>query len=161
MGESGTAPTLAALGDEVEGIDDLRMVTRTIYPSLLTDAGAAEALNSAAMRAPLPVSVDAVGLRRYPAEVESAVYFCCLEALQNAVKHAECAQNVIIRIYDDGRLRFEVTDDGDGFLLEGSDGAGLTNMRDRIEAVGGVFGVESEIAVGTTVYGAIPLGADA
>ncbi len=133
-------PTLAALGDEVDAIiDDLRVVMRTIYPSLLIDAGVVEALSAAAMRAPLAVSVEAAGLGRYPAKIESAVYFCCLEALQNAVKHGICAKHVTIRIIDDGWLRFEVSDDGVGFKPAGPGGAGLTNMRDRIEVVDGVF----------------------
>jgi signal transduction histidine kinase len=158
---SGTGPTFAELGTEVEAIiDELRMVTRTIYPSLLTDAGVAEALNAAALRAPLPVSVSAESVARYPVEVESAVYFCCLEALQNALKHATGAQQVSIRIRDDGWLHFEVSDDGFGFVpAEQPQGAGLANMRDRVEVVGGRFAVHSEPGRGTTVSGAIPLAA--
>jgi signal transduction histidine kinase len=156
---SATGPTFAELGNEVEAIiDELRMVTRTIYPSLLTDAGVGEALKAAALRAPLPVSVSAENLARYPVEVESAVYFCCLEALQNALKHATAAQQVSIRIRDDGWLHFEVSDDGCGFYpAERPHGAGLANMRDRIEVVGGLFSVHSAPGSGTTVTGAIPL----
>lgn len=154
-----SGPTFAELGTEVEAIiDELRMMTRTIYPSLLTDAGVAEALNAATLRAPLPVSVSAENLSRYPVEVESAVYFCCLEALQNALKHASGAQQVSIRIRDDGWLHFEVSDDGCGFLpAERPHGAGLANMRDRIEVVGGRFSVHSAQGGGTTVTGAIPV----
>jgi signal transduction histidine kinase len=154
-----TGPTFAELGTEVEAIiDELRMVTRTIFPSLLTDAGVAEALKAAALRAPLLVSVRAENLGRYPVEVESAVYFCCLEALQNALKHATGAQQVSIRIRDDGCLRFEVGDDGCGFDPAGvAHGAGLANMRDRIEVVGGRLSVHSAPGSGTTVTGAIPL----
>ena len=59
-----------------------------IYPPLLMEAGLEKALSAAAGRSPLPVSVEAASLRRYPTEVEAAAYFCCLEALQNASKHA-------------------------------------------------------------------------
>lgn len=156
---SGTGPTFAELGTEVEAIiDELRMVTRTIYPSLLIDAGVAEALKAAALRAPLPVSVGAENLARYPVQVESAVYFCCLEALQNSLKHATGAQQVSIRIRDDGWLHFQVSDDGGGFVpADRPHGAGLANMRDRIEVVGGRFSVHSEPGRGTTVTGAVPL----
>ncbi|MGH3331510.1 MAG: sensor histidine kinase [Nocardioidaceae bacterium] len=159
--ESGDAvlPLLDELGSEVEGIiDDFRMVTRTIYPSLLTDAGVGEALRAVAVRAPLPVSVTTEHLRRYPIEVESAIYFCALEALQNALKHARGASQVSVVIRDDGTLRLDVRDDGAGFDLTGSrPGAGLTNMRDRIQAVAGDFSIESHPGRGTNVRGTVPL----
>jgi signal transduction histidine kinase len=86
------------------------------------------------------------------------VYFCCLEALQNALKHASGAQQVSIGIRDDGSLHFEVNDDGCGFVAaDVAHGAGLANMRDRIEAVGGRFSVHSTPGGGSTVTGAIPL----
>ena len=83
------AEMLDALGDAVKDtIQELRDLAHGIYPPLLMDAGLTEALRAAANRSPLAVSVDAEGVGRYPTELEAAVYFCCLEALQNAAKHA-------------------------------------------------------------------------
>lgn len=154
-------PLLCALGADVEAIiDDFRAVTHRIYPSLLTDAGVEEALRAVALRSPTPVSVSAENLRTYPLEIESAVYFCALEALQNALKHARGATHVSIGLRDDGRLRLEVSDDGAGFVpARCPHGAGLANMRDRIEAVGGELFIRSDPGRGTTVGAAIPLAA--
>ena len=105
-----------ALGEDVdETLDSIRSLAHGVYPSLLTDHGLADALRSAARAAPLPCTVDTDGAGRYPAEVESAVYFCCLEALQNASKHADGAHRLEILLSQDDRLRFEVRDDGAGF----------------------------------------------
>jgi len=102
------------------------------------------------------VSPDGVG--RYSQAVESAVYFCCLEALQNSAKHAPDASMVSIDLHEDGTLRFEVTDDGEGFDVHSHNGGtGLTNMRDRIEAVGGRLELRSSPGRGSVVSGSIPL----
>ncbi|HSV38407.1 MAG TPA: ATP-binding protein, partial [Nocardioidaceae bacterium] len=111
-------------------------------------------------RSALPVSVACQGVGRYSPEVEAAIYFCCLEALQNCAKHAGEGSRARIDVrVDDGHLRFEVADDGRGFdraRVNGS--AGLQNMTDRITALGGELHVRSEPGSGTTVEGAIPLG---
>ena len=130
-----------------------------IYPPLLADRGIEEALRSAAGRAALPAQVEASGLSRQPAEVEAAVYFCCLEALQNAGKHAGPDATVSVRVWEEpGALLFEVTDDGAGFDPNGSKGkgAGFVNMGDRVGAMGGVLQVRSALGAGTTVAGRIP-----
>ncbi|MGH2824188.1 MAG: sensor histidine kinase [Thermoleophilaceae bacterium] len=91
--------------------------------------------------------------------MESAVYFCCLEALQNASKHARGASRVTISLTHDDALRFEVRDDGAGFDAEPHPpGAGLTNMRDRLVAVGGRLTISSAPGRGTVVEGSVPLG---
>jgi signal transduction histidine kinase len=151
---------LAPRIDEV--IDEVRSLARGIYPALLADAGLGEAVRAAGMRAELPVTVSVDGLRRYPLEVENAVYFCCLEALQNAAKHGR-ASNVAVEFHDeDGELRFEVRDDGHGFASglgngHSGAGAGLTNMRDRLVAVGGTLVVRSAPGSGTSVSGSVPV----
>jgi signal transduction histidine kinase len=89
--------------------------------------------------------------------VETAVYFACVEALQNAVKHARGATGVWISLSDDGRLHFEVRDDGIGFGGEPQSGAGLTNMRDRVAALGGVLTIETAWGAGTRVAGVVPV----
>jgi signal transduction histidine kinase len=144
--------------DLEEALEDVRSLARGIYPSLLADRGPAEALRAAGLRASLPTSVDSDGIGRYPAEVESAVYFTCLEALQNAAKHARGATAVRISLAaDDAELRFEVGDDGAGYdAADAVSGQGLVNMRDRLAAVGGRLVVSSTPGRGTVVSGTVP-----
>ncbi|HET8756499.1 MAG TPA: ATP-binding protein, partial [Solirubrobacteraceae bacterium] len=124
----------------------------------LTDGGVADALRSLAMLGPQPVSVAAAGVTRHPVEIESAVYFVCVEAVQNALKHAHGASGVWVTLRQaPDRFGFEVRDDGPGFDVEGADGRGLRNMRDRIEAIGGWVRIACEPGRGTRVAGAVPL----
>ena len=112
-------------------------------------------------RAVLPTTVDADGVDRYEQDVEAAVYFCVLEALQNAGKHAgeEGTISVVVEALDD-ELRFGVTDDGAGFDLdEGHRGHGFVNMADRLGAIGGSVAVWSEPGRGTRITGRIPAAA--
>ena len=150
---------LDALGDQVEStIDEVRSLARGIYPSVLADHGLAEALRSAGSAAPIAVRVDADGVGRYPPEIETTVYLVCVEALQNAVKHADGATGAWVSLVDDGRLRFEVVDDGAGFDPDTVvSGSGLMNLHDRTAALGGVLAVESVPGRGTRIAGAIPL----
>ncbi|HEY3881048.1 MAG TPA: histidine kinase, partial [Trebonia sp.] len=130
---------LDQLADEVKAtIQELRDLAHGIYPPLLADSGLGEALAAAGRRSPPPVSVDARDIGRYGLEIESAVYFCCLEALQNAARHAAGAR-VGVRLWEEsGGLLFAVTDDGPGFdaAVAGA-GHGYTNMADRLGAIGG------------------------
>lgn len=152
-----------ALGADVQdAIDELRSLAHGIYPPLLMDAGLVEALRVSAQRSPSPVSVSADGVGRYPTETEAAVYFCCMEALQNAAKHAPGAP-VRLRLADDGTsLRFDVEDDGPG-IGDGvvAHGHGLGNMIDRLVAVGGTLHVGRAASGGMRVDGSIPVGRDA
>jgi signal transduction histidine kinase len=149
---------LQEIGDEtVEALEDVRSLAHGVYPALLLQRGLPDALREAALRSPIRVSVDARGIGRYPREVESAVYFCCMEAMQNAVKHGVGARLIAIVLSDDGRLRFEVADDGGGFdAAHTPTGAGLANMRDRIAAVGGGLTYRSQVGAGTQVVGVVP-----
>jgi signal transduction histidine kinase len=124
------------------------------------DSGLEAALGAAAARSPVPTRVEAQGLGRYPQEVESAIYFCCLEALQNAGKHAGESARATVRLrQEEGGLVFEVSDDGQGFDLNGrAAGAGFTNMRDRLGAIGGSVRVRSAPGAGTTLTGTVPVG---
>lgn len=151
---------IASLGRQMDDVlEELRSLARGIYPSILNQRGVGEALKSAARRSPLPVSVDARGVCRYREDVEVAVYFCCLEALQNFVKHAGLDAHAAIRVREQARrLRFEVRDSGAGFDSdEIHDRHGLLNMRDRIEAVGGTLTVSSRTGQGTVVRGSVPI----
>jgi len=139
-------------------IQELRDLAHGIYPPLLADSGLAQALTAAASRSPLAVTVTAPGIGRYSADIEAAVYFCCLEALQNAAKHAPGA-NVEVRVWEEsGGLLFSIRDDGPGFDVSGvRRGHGYTNMDDRLGAIGGSVRWHSEPGHGTTVQGSIPL----
>jgi len=153
------AQELHELGFEAErALEELRSLARGVYPPLLTDRGVAEALRSVAAQAPIPVHVVAPGVTRHQIEIESAIYFTCVEALQNAVKHAGGATGVWIRLAQTHtRLRFEVRDDGPGFMLGDHDGRGLRNMHDRIEALGGDLTIDAQPGRGTSIIGSVRL----
>ena len=110
----------------------------------------------------MATGVSASGVRRWSPEIETTVYFACVEALQNVVKHAGGATAIAIVLEGgDGRLRFEVRDDGPGFAADGNGngtrrGSGLVNMRDRMSAVGGQLAVVSAPGQGTRVIGTVP-----
>lgn len=144
---------------DAEGaLEDLRSLVHGIYPPLLVDRGLRDALAWAGRSAPIETTLDVEGLRRYAPEVEAAVYFCCLEALQNAAKHAGGTTRATIRVREiDGDLVFDVSDDGAGFRpADAVRSGGLTNMRDRAGAAGGMLDVTSEPGGGTLVHGVVP-----
>jgi signal transduction histidine kinase len=154
----------AQLRDGVQSaIDDLRALARGIYPPLLAEQGLPSALRAQAARTPLPVRVEADGIGRFARETEAAVYFCVLEALQNAAKYAQAAQAVVALGRNDGYLEFSVTDDGIGFDLAalggatGREGSGLQGMADRLAAAGGNLTTRSAPGEGTVIAGRLPL----
>ena len=157
----GSLEILDQLGESLQNaVQELRALAHGIYPPLLADRGIEEALRGAAGRAALPTQVEAAGLRRYSPEMEAAVYFCCLEALQNAGKHAGPDASATIKVWEEpGSLRFEVSDDGAGFDARGAKGkgAGFVNMGDRVGAMGGTVQVNSAPGQGTSISGRIPL----
>jgi signal transduction histidine kinase len=153
---------LAALREEMgQALDDLRDLARGIYPPLLADRGLPAAIEAQARKAPVPVRLQADGVGRYPREAEAAVYFCVLEAIQNAAKHAG-GSGVRVRLSaPGGELAFAVADDGPGFDPAATPrGAGLQNMADRIEALGGRVDVEAAPGRGTVVRGRVPVPAE-
>ena len=145
-------------GQTGETLEDLRDLARGIYPPLLADKGLFAALESQARRSPLPVTIEPDGVGRYGPDVESAVYFCCLEALNNVAKYAD-ASSVEIRLrQSDGELRFEIADDGRGFdAASKGGGTGLQGMADRLDAIGGSIEVDSAPGQGTRVAGRLPV----
>ncbi len=152
------AHTLSQLkSDADEALETLRDLARGIYPPLLADKGLNVALESQARKAAVPVIVEAEGIGRYSQEVEATVYFCVLEALQNVQKYAG-ATHVLVCLRADGEaLTFSVTDDGAGFdSAAAKKGAGLTNMSDRLDALGGTLAVTSVPGRGTRVHGSLP-----
>ena len=142
-------------------LEDLRDLARGIYPPLLADQGLPAALQSQGRKAAVPVQVEAVGVGRYPREVEAAVYFCTLEALNNVAKYAGASRVEVRLAQDDGRLTFEVRDDGAGFdpAVTGY-GTGLHGMADRLDAIGGSLSVQSAPGSGTVIRGRVPVAAE-
>ena len=140
-------------------LEELRDLARGIYPPLLADEGLASAIVAQSRKIPVPVEVQPDGIDRYDQEIEAAVYFCVLEALQNVTKYAQ-ARSVRIALHEDGsRLTFTVSDDGVGFERDATTrGTGLQGMADRLAAVGGSLEVLSAPGEGTTVLGRVPIG---
>jgi signal transduction histidine kinase len=139
-------------------LEDLRNLARGIYPPLLADQGLVAALTAQANRSPVPVTVVGEGVGRYPRDVESAVYFCTLEALNNVAKYAD-ATAVTVRVGEDnGLVRFWIDDDGRGFDPRlARHGTGVQGMVDRLGAVGGSLEISSEPGRGTSVEGVVPI----
>jgi signal transduction histidine kinase len=144
--------------DADETLETLRDLARGIYPPLLADQGLAAALEGQARKATMPVTVHANGIDRYTQEIEAAVYFCVLEALQNVQKYAGANTVAIHLDQQDGVLAFEVTDDGEGFDPASTRrGAGLQNMEDRLDALGGGVDINSKPGAGTSLRGHVPI----
>jgi signal transduction histidine kinase len=142
-------------------IETLTSLSRGIYPSVLSDDGLVTALRSAVGSSAIPVDIEAGGVGRLPASIEAALYFCCMEAVQNAAKHSG-AGTVTVRLGEDrDRWRLVVADDGSGFdqsrVRADGGGAGLMNMRDRMDAVGGTVTLGSRSGEGTTVTALVPM----
>jgi signal transduction histidine kinase len=146
--------------DTTEALDDLRDLARGIYPPLLADKGLGAALESQARKSPVPISVETDGVERYPQDVEAAVYFCALEALNNLAKYASASRATVALAQANGTLTFAVSDDGVGFPVgEGtSGGTGLQGMADRLDAIGGALEIRSAPGEGTTILGRVPVG---
>jgi signal transduction histidine kinase len=143
-----------------EALAELRELAHGIYPPALGLWGLGRAFAMLAHRYPGVFVVSDAGVGRYGADVEAAMYYCCLEAVQNASKHAGRDARVSIRLYtDDGQLHLEVRDDGPGFdVSRAQDGVGLQNMRDRLGAVGGHAEITSRPGEGTLVTAVAPIG---
>jgi len=157
-------PAVSARLDELEAdldeaIEELRALAHGIFPSVLADRGLMPALRAVGRRGPRPIAVTGRRIGRYPPEIESAIYYCCLEALQNATKHggpgAQVAAHLSVK---DGELRLEVRDDGPGFDVAAiRSGDGLRNMQDRLGAVNGQLAITSSPGSGTLISGVVPV----
>jgi signal transduction histidine kinase len=145
-------------GETSQALEDLRDLARGIYPPLLADKGLAVALEGQSRKSPVPVTVASDGIGRYPQEIESAVYFSCLEALQNIAKYADASAATIRLEQSNSSLTFDVTDDGVGFdPAAASQGSGLQGIADRLAALGGELSVRSAPGDGTTLAGRVPV----
>ena len=124
-------------------IAEIRRLAHGIYPPLLVSGGLAQALPAVAAHAAVPVQLNLQGLGRHPAPIETALYYCCTEALQNAAKHGGPDTTATITAHaDDRMLTLTISDTGRGFD-PATTGTGLTNMTDRLAAIGGQLVIDS------------------
>jgi signal transduction histidine kinase len=149
----------ARLGSQANAaLEDLRDLARGIYPPLLADKGLPAALEAQSRKAAVHTTVEADGVGRYAQEIESAVYFCVLEALNNVAKYAGATRATITLAQADGHLTFEVGDDGAGFEVDRArGGTGIQGMADRLDAIGGSLTIRSVPGKGSTVGGRVPV----
>jgi signal transduction histidine kinase len=158
--EDSRRESIDQLGRDLDAaLGEIRAVTREGYPQLLLRKGVVDSLRSAATNAPMPVTIETDGFGRYPHRIERGVYFCCVEALQNAVKHA--GRNAVARIRLVGarnRIVFEVEDSGVGFdPARVRPGEGLVNLADRVATMHGRLSIDSWPGLGTRIRGEIPV----
>jgi signal transduction histidine kinase len=147
-------PLVAQAGESLQqAIGELRDLSHGIYPPQLTEHGLVPALRAAALSCPLPVRITAEGLGRYPPEVETNIYFSCIEAIQNSVKHA--GPDAAIAIHLDGRhgLSVDITDTGRGADPAALPaGHGITNIADRVGAIGGTLTIDTSPGHGLHIH---------
>lgn len=149
---------LDGLGRELDAaVRQLRELARGLHPPMLEQAGLAAALRAHVRDLPVPIAVTASGTVRYPRAVEGAVYFSCLEAVQNALRHAAATEITIELDCAPAELRVSVRDDGRGFQPGAAPGTGLGNIDDRVSALGGQVRVDSSPDSGTRVDVVIPI----
>ncbi|MEU6698987.1 ATP-binding protein [Pseudonocardia sp. NPDC046786] len=151
-------PRLAELGSEVDAVvRSLRDLARGLHPPLLDELGVAAALRAATRTLPVPVTVGGTGFGRRARAVETAVYFSCLEAVHNAVRHGAPTRIGIELTGGPDGPAFTVTDDGGGFGPgPAGPGTGLTNIADRVAALGGRVRIDGGAGAGTRVEGTLP-----
>jgi len=154
------APRLADAGKSVDvALDRIRNLAQGIYPSVLRDLGLSYALAALARELPNEVRMRSDLQRRLAPDVETAVYFCCAEALQNVAKHCGREATARVRLSDNSTgLSFAIADNGPGFdtaLVARTHG--ITGMQDRLEAIGGNLTISSQSGRGTTVRGRVPV----
>ena len=154
---------LQQIGDSIEEtLDELREVAHGVYPPVLAHWGLEYALKRIRAPAGASLTIDAATVSRQLPEIESAVYYCCLEAVQNASKHGGPAVKVTVTVCqhaDD--LSFQISDDGPGFdPSDVNGGAGLQNMRDRIGALDGRLTITASRGRGAKIAGTVPLQTD-
>ncbi len=159
LGATKTAALISQLEDNAgETIQAVRAFARGVQPPLLDAEGLVVAIDRQARQSTIPVSVSGDGVGRYSRNIESAVYFVVLEALQNTVKYAHATNAEVTLSAVNGSLEFSVSDDGLGFDPAASgNGSGLAGMAERLEHVAGDVHVESAKGSGTTVRGSIPI----
>ena len=159
-GDDVTEQLAAVQTDAADLMVDLRELAHGIHPPVLSDRGLVEAIETRADRMPVPVATradPALREQRFAADVEAAAYYVVCEALTNVVKHADARTAAVELSAADGRLTVLVRDDGSGGVAA-NEGHGLTNLRDRVEALGGRLSVTGSAGSGSRVAAELPVG---
>jgi signal transduction histidine kinase len=152
--------TIEELGRDLDAaLVDIRNVTRDGSPDLLARKGVSGSLESVAAHAALPVTVETRSFGRYSPRLERGIYYACLEALQNAAKHAGPNAAVRIRLVGEpGRIAFSIEDSGVGFdPARVETGLGLVNLADRVDVMGGILTIDTYPGMGTRILGEVPV----
>lgn len=163
LADDGEAPSGEALHamcqEATEAVEELRDLAQGVYPARLTELGLARALHAVARRSAVAIEIDDRTEGEIEQPIEAALYFVCLEAIQNATKHGEPSTTIRVGLSDaDDCLRLAVSDDGPGFDPAAAQGSrGLQNMTDRVSALDGELTIESTVGVGTTVTATVPV----
>jgi signal transduction histidine kinase len=152
-GETALRAAQAELG---RALEELRALAHGAHPPLLAERGLAAVIEEMAARSPVPIETEAMSDAALPASAEASAYYVITEAVANALKHAD-ADLIRISVRSVGSsLHVDVSDDGAGGAVETPE-SGLQGLRDRVEAVGGEFTLESEPGIGTRIAATIPI----
>lgn len=154
--DTGVSSLEAGKQEVLLAIDELRDLVRGIHPAALRKYGFARAVEEVAARSKTPIELPALPAGRFDESAEATAYYVVLEAVTNAQRHAGAT---VIRIRADligSKLAVEIADDGVGGAVEQSN-LGLQGLRDRVEATGGSFTLDSDLDHGTVVRARIPL----
>jgi signal transduction histidine kinase len=163
LADEGRAPTsesLMAMHREATGaVEELRDLAQGVYPARLQELGLARALHGVARRSSARIDIQDSSTSKIDGTTKVALYFLCVEAIQNAIKHGTADTRISISLTEeDGEFVLVVVDDGPGFDIdEHTDSRGLLNMGDRVGAIGGDLTIDSDIGTGTTVTARVPL----
>jgi signal transduction histidine kinase len=150
-----TGAALDPVADQLaSALEQIRELARGLHPAILSEDGLIAALEVLLERIPALVELDASVVPRLPAPVESTGYYVVAEALTNALKHADASRLTVCIRYEQDALSIQVRDDGRGGA-DPAGGSGLLGLRDRVEAVGGRFEVDSPAGEGTTIEAVI------
>jgi signal transduction histidine kinase len=156
--------SLDRIARQIDDAETIMARTATgVTSPLLAQHGLVAALTTELAGGHPAVTVTTSGVdakSRFPAAIESAVWYCCLEAVGNARKHAPDAQIRLTLRSREQRLEFSVHDDGPGWDMTAngdSPGSGMRNVASRVTAAGGRLSVQSERGAGARVDGWLPL----
>jgi len=145
-------------------LEALRDLARGIFPPLLADKGVVPALEAHVRKVGANATIAATPSfsgRRFDADIEACIYFCCLQAIQNVIRHASNASTTVRIDVDASAIAFSITDEGSGFDAAVSPpGMGLQIVQDRVQALEGDLRVTSEPGLGTTIAVRLPLAAE-
>lgn len=166
LAEEGVSPSSDALmalhRSANDAVEELRDLAQGVYPARLIELGLARALHGVARRSSSQIEIEDTVEDAIDESTQVALYFVCLEAIQNATKH--CSPGTTIRIIlsqHDRELTVEIADDGPGFDADArAESRGLLNMSDRVGALGGELTIETSPGSGTTIRARVPLSRD-